>query len=85
MKGKIEYEVQENGCWNCINRHISKGYAMIRFNYKNYYAHRLMYELINKVTLKADIVVRHTCDNPLCVNPAHLILGTRADNVRDRI
>ncbi len=30
-----------------------------------------------------DKVVRHTCDNPLCLNPLHLIPGTAADNVRD--
>lgn len=31
-----------------------------------------------------DLVVRHTCDNPRCINPNHLIIGTRADNNKDR-
>ena len=31
------------------------------------------------------VVVRHTCDNPRCINPEHLIGGTRADNNRDRV
>lgn len=50
------------------------------------YRHRLTYCVANGVTLATieGKVVRHTCDNPRCINPVHLQLGTQADNVRDR-
>lgn len=49
--------------------------------------HRLVYA--NKMGTDLDgiagVVVRHTCDNPRCINPDHLIGGTKADNNRDRV
>lgn len=50
------------------------------------YEHRLAYCKANGLLL-ADIagkVVRHRCDNPACINPEHLVLGTVQDNVDDR-
>lgn len=48
--------------------------------------HRMVYACKMGVHLNdiAGVVVRHTCDNPRCVNPEHLIGGTKADNNRDR-
>lgn len=79
---------------SCVdhNRHVSlkpEGYALVGHPNKSSRCvalHRLVYVKHNNTTLDAikGLVVRHTCDNPRCINPEHLILGTRADNNRDR-
>jgi hypothetical protein len=48
-------------------------------------AHRLAWSLANGIELDGCFVVRHLCDNPGCCNPAHLQIGTHADNVADRV
>ena len=49
--------------------------------------HRLVYSRHNNVPLEsmAGQSVRHTCDNPRCVNPDHLLLGSHYDNMRDKV
>lgn len=58
------------------------GYTNLSVNGKNAYAHRLVY-LIFKGRIPRDMCVLHTCDNPACVNPNHLYLGTRKKNMED--
>ena len=62
------------------------GYARTSYKGELTFLHRRVYCVEHGLEL-ADIrglVVRHSCDNPACVEPTHLLLGTRGDNNRDR-
>ena len=72
----------DNGCWiwnKCLNQN---NYGVIRARGKNYLAHRLSFEIFKKENPKNKFVC-HKCDNPLCINPEHLFLGTQKDNLKD--
>lgn len=63
------------------------GYGRVRISGRSVGAHRVAYCEAHGLSLK-DIegkVVRHKCDNPPCINPEHLLLGTHADNMRDKV
>lgn len=59
------------------------GYGQIQINGRATMAHRAAYEA-SKGPIPEGLIVRHTCDNPPCIKPDHLILGTVADNNRDK-
>lgn len=63
----------------------SKGYGKVKVGGRVLLAHRVAYCRANGLTIEEidGQVVRHTCDNPPCVNPDHLELGTQVDNVKD--
>jgi hypothetical protein len=50
---------------------------------KNVLAYRLVYELVKGVTLESKQVFQHQCDNPICCNPEHGVIGTHKDNMKD--
>lgn len=73
-----------NGCWEWIAALAGRGYGQIKEpgTRRQIYAHRLSY-LIHYGSIPDGLHVLHVCDNPKCVKPSHLFLGTCKDNLQD--
>ena len=82
-----EIEVYKNykGCW-MISSHKRDhgGYARFERNNKRWMIHRWIYNKY-KGTIPDNLCVCHICDQPGCINPDHLFLGTHKDNMKDKI
>lgn len=78
---KVDFGNGDDDCWNWTANLNDKGYGKFSLNGKAEYAHRISFFLEHGREPKANLL--HSCDNPRCINPAHLHEGGQSENAKE--
>lgn len=87
---RIDKGLSSEQCWEWRGALGGKksngiGYGKFTVRGKQYDAHRVAWELHHERAIPVGMHILHACDNPLCVNPRHIEIGSNADNVADMV
>lgn len=78
-----QVEKRNDGCWVWTGVCNPRGYGFMSAEAKYTAVHRLSWRIAHGEMPPSEVEVCHRCDNPPCVNPAHLFLGSHSDNMQD--
>lgn len=82
-KLKSRTQTNQKGCWEWLGAKNSAGYGNTYLRGKYVNAHKAMWIALHGSPATGEFVL-HRCDNPCCVNPSHLFLGSQNDNMQDK-
>ena len=80
----LKYTNKTETCWIWTGYKCYWGYGIISVKSKPKKAHRIAYE-VWKGPIPDGLLIRHLCNNPACINPDHLEIGTHQDNMNDKV
>jgi hypothetical protein len=81
---KVQKSEDPAACWLWVGTRYPNGYGQFWTGQHKIGAHRFSYELAHG-PITERLWVCHSCDNPPCVNPAHLSLGSQLENMQDKV